>query len=63
MIIGEFLNKYGLIYYLDPSGPSENKCQPGREPFLHSTRGRLCESEVKDDIALFVIFSPSLYLF
>ncbi len=53
MVIGEFLNKYGLTYNLDPPGPSENKCQPGRKAILHSTRERLCESEVKDNIPLF----------
>lgn len=46
---------------LDPSGPSENKCQPGRKAFLHSTRERLCESEVKDNITLFDSLLLSIY--
>lgn len=61
MVVGKCLSKNSFIYNLDPSGPSENKCQPGRKAFPHSTRERLCESEVKDNIALFDSLLRSIY--
>jgi len=61
MQIGYFmgvLSKYGFIYNL------EHKCQSGRKArtFPRPSRERLCESKVRDNIALFdsLLFSISL---